>query len=156
MTMVLDSAAGITYPNSTQQASAGVILQVVYGSTTNNFSTSSTTVVNTGLSASITPKFSTSRVLVMVSLSSCGVLNQNCAGQYNLLRSGSNVSVVDYGVFISSSISELDVGHVGINYLDSPATTSSITYSTQGFIRYGTGTMTCGGPQTIVLMEVAG
>ena len=68
MTMIIDGTNGLTFNNATTQASAGQVLQVVQNIYASYSSTSSTSYVDSGLSASITPKFSTSKILVMVSL----------------------------------------------------------------------------------------
>ena len=48
----------------------GGIIQVQMGTFTDRFTTNSSTMVDTGLSVSITPKFATSKILVNVSLGS--------------------------------------------------------------------------------------
>ena len=67
MTFVVDGTNGLTFPNSTTQASSGVVLQVVSATSTTAFSTASSSYVSTGFSATITPKFSTSKVLILFS-----------------------------------------------------------------------------------------
>ena len=62
MTTIIDGSAGITFPNSTVQASAGQVLQVVNATYSTSTGTSSSSYVDTGLTASITPKFSTSKI----------------------------------------------------------------------------------------------
>ena len=47
---------------------AGHVIQVVEGSTSTPDSTSSTSVVDSGLTATITPKFSTSKILATASI----------------------------------------------------------------------------------------
>ena len=68
MTFVVDGTNGLTFPNSTTQASASKVLQVVQAVKTDTFSTASSYTSVTGLSASITPSSSTSKILVTVSL----------------------------------------------------------------------------------------
>lgn len=161
MTMVLDSAAGITYPNSTQQASAGVILQVVNASYGTLTSSSSATWADTGLSASITPKFATSKILVFVNC--CG-LSKSAANAYmglRLLRGASTIFLFATQAGFTNGAVAANWGGDGITYLDSPATTSSTTYKIQmnnaaatGSVSINDGTSLNG--STITLMEVAG
>ena len=67
MTTIIDGSAGITFPNgSNAQAAPSKVLQVVTANTSGAVSTTSTSYVDTGLSCSITPLFSTSKILIMV------------------------------------------------------------------------------------------
>ena len=52
---------------STANPQSGGVIQVVQGTTTTNTSTSSTSFVSTNLTASITPKFSTSKIVAIIS-----------------------------------------------------------------------------------------
>jgi uncharacterized protein YaiE (UPF0345 family) len=155
MSITLDPSAGITYPaGGNPQAAEAVVIQVV-NVTTGSFTTTSTSPVNTGLSATITPKFATSKILAMVNISTAVVYAAGMALQWNLLRNGSQICVVDYGILLNTSLSELDAGTISRDYLDSPATTSALTYTTQAFVRYGSGNGGCGNTQTLTLMEIA-
>jgi hypothetical protein len=72
MSLILDGTGGITFNNSTTQASAGQVLQVVSAQETSSTSTTSGSYVDMGtLSATITPKFATSKILVSLSFSHC-------------------------------------------------------------------------------------
>ena len=155
MTMIIDGSAGVTFPNSTVQASAGSVLQVVQATTTTSSSTSSTSYVTTGFSASITPKFATSKILVNFN----GRIYLNTAaneGSISIYRGGSSIwggnSVFNSAGGIAAQQS--------INYLDSPATTSSTTYTLYIKIA-GAGAIifmpngAADGIGTITLMEIA-
>ena len=117
----------------------GGIIQVVHSSATSEQSvaspssgTESTTLVDTGLSATITPKFSTSKVLVLVH-QTYQVDNGSDDVQFQinmLLRDGSN-NVLQGGTgfnalrwkeqYAASNVYPL-------NFLHSPNTTSAFTY----------------------------
>ena len=72
MSLVLDGSAGVTFPTGSGiQGAQSKVLQVVSATYATTTSTSSTSLVNTGLTASITPKFSTSKVLVFVTQQEC-------------------------------------------------------------------------------------
>ena len=114
----------------------GGITQIVQDSTNNRVETSSQSFVASNLSASITPKFNTSKIFVMVS----GDCNTNADDNEMFLtiyRSIGGGSFEDlgatangeyYGFMSASSRAERLHSAVNINYLDSPSTTSAVTY----------------------------
>jgi len=141
---------------------AGSVLQVVnatYGTTVTN---GTTTFADTGLTATITPKFSTSKILVLVSQN--GVYKAGGTGNsagINLQRNGSNIgSYATYATYNGgSSTVNNDIGTVSFENLDSPATTSAVIYKTQFNSQNGTSFIQVqDGPctSTITLMEIAG
>lgn len=160
MSIILDGSAGITFPNSTTQASAGQVLQVVNASYGTIVNTASASWSDTGLSASITPKFSTSKVLVLVN---CVGLSKTAANTYmgmRLLRGASVISLFETQAGYTGGSVYASWGGDGISYLDSPATTSSTTYKIQfnnaaatGLVNMNDGTSLNG--STITLMEIA-
>jgi hypothetical protein len=131
MPTIIDGTAGITFPNSTVQASAGQVLQVVNANYTTLASTTSSTYTATGLTATITPRFSTSKILVLVSQN--GFVNATSGNGigFRLLRNSTVLTVIELlqSYFVGSLTSLISTGSVC--YLDSPATTSATTYSTQ-------------------------
>jgi hypothetical protein len=163
MTTIIDGTAGITYPNSTVQASAGVVLQTV--STTYSTQTSINTTgswTNSGLSLVITPKFTTSKILILVnqnywiSNSSNGV----SSGALQILKNGSAIYTPNPYVLVSANTTEYG-GYCNLTYLDSPATTSATTYTTQQIINTASGTTTFSTQRnncisSITLLEIAG
>ena len=129
MTVIIDGTAGITFNNSTIQASAGSVIQVVNATLSSDVSTSSSTPVTTGLSASITPKFSTSKVLILVGGGT--IYNNGTTGQQvslTIFKNGSNLVASNAMSLAYSSLSALQVP-ISLTYYDSPATTSSTTYA---------------------------
>lgn len=164
MTFIVDGTNGLTFPNSTTQVSAGVVLQVVQGSASTAVYNSTTTYADTGLSASITPKFSTSKILVLIThpenYKSSGASSNDIA--FNLCRNGSQIQQFTSGLGYTNTATYLYFS-TSFNYLDSPATTSSTTYKTQfknndnngaqvGVNNGGAGLTLC----TITLLEIAG
>jgi hypothetical protein len=152
MTMIIDGTAGITFPNSTVQASAGQVLQVVSTTKTDTFSTTSTSFTDiTGLSVSITPKFATSKILVLFNVYTSA--NQNSASApVRLLRDSTAIDIGDAastrprvsGVFYTGDVSvsiQASIGVVSNTFLDSPATTSATTYKMQMASASGSVTM---------------
>ena len=114
MTMIIDGSAGVTFPNSTLQASAGVVLQVVnasYG-----------TFVTTGFSLSITPKFATSKIYLSFSINT---YVSAAVGRYTIYRGATDLQASTGGLVIVNP----GYSQNTITLLDSPATTSSTTYT---------------------------
>lgn len=133
MTVIISGDNGVTFPNSTVQASAGSVLQVVNATYSTPTSTTSTSFVDTGLSATITPKFSTSKILVIVEQGGVGKA-ATAAGSgvgLNILRGATSIlEFASYNAYTNTVVTNY-IGSVSANYLDSPATTSATTYKTQ-------------------------
>ena len=117
----------------------GKVLQVVQGTSTSATTIASSTFTDSGLSATITPSASTSKVLAFVMQEAAGYRNYQYAGySARLLRGATEVFVsykagtnlVEIGTS-SASQENLIAGYLPMNYLDSPATTSATTYKTQ-------------------------
>ena len=115
----------------------GGIIQVVHSSATTevsqaNSGTTQTTLTDTGLSATITPKFSTSKVLVLVH-QTYQIDNGSNDVQFQinmLLRDGSN-NVLHGGTGFNAlrwkeQYAASNIYH--LNFLHSPNTTSAFTY----------------------------
>ena len=154
----------ITVPNETgtiiTNKTTGTVLQVVNATYSTQVTTASATYISTGLTASITPKFSTSKILVLVSQSGFDKGPQLTYMGLRLIRGASTV-IATMGTEImytgTSAIPNGD-GGASISYLDSPATTSSTTYTTQFNNAPAVGSVYVqvgGETSTITLMEIA-
>jgi hypothetical protein len=159
MPTIIDGTAGITFPNSTIQASAGSVLQVVNATFATETTTASSSFSDTGLTASITPKFSTSKILVIVDVSGSGKDSGNTRLRLKLLRGATDLFLFSSNGGFNGVTQSQEVGTCSTNYLDSPATTSSTTYKVQfanlsavGSVIINWGSVT----STITLMEIAG
>jgi hypothetical protein len=153
MTTTIDGSLGITFPSgSNPQAAPSKVLQVVqatYNCGGSYSSTASTSFVSTGFSASITPLFSTSKILIIVQLA---VYQSSSSGFVTIYRNGSNIGPAN-GFIDCNAPNWLNSNAC---YLDSPATTSSTTYTL--YQRSASGTNYVFGDSvlnTITLMEVA-
>lgn len=132
----------------------GKVLQVVQGTYSIQVDTTSGSYVDTGLTASITPTSSSSKVLVLVA-HQISISSSTGYGNVQLLRGATSISV--FGTNVIAGNSTIAVG-LSVNYLDSPATTSSTTYKTQIQRTSGGGTFTSqqnGAMATMILMEIA-
>jgi len=130
MALILSGDTGV--PSSGMPA--GSVIQTVQGSTTTELSTSSTSFVDTYLSAAITPTSSTSKILVLVAGPLyCGNTGYNTYAISRLLRGSTALldtnHITDNGA--GSGVGVTASASLNINYLDSPATTSSTTYKLQ-------------------------
>ena len=164
---------------------SGGIIQVVQSVKTDaeNFSGSSTAALITGLSASITPTRADSKVFVQVILNAS--VGGAYAGMYAVLRRGStdicigdaasnrnraSMSLQSHNHYTAANSNDYGPGQSSLLFLDSPATTSSVTYGlyliesdNQGTVLYvnKSGTDTDNSyfnrvASTITLMEVSG
>ena len=118
----------------------GGIVQVKSTTKTDTFDTTSTSFTDiTGLSVSITPKFSTSKILVTYHVNA-NMEDSTYVGALRLMRdstpifvgdaSGSRTQASSYVKNLSGSSTETH-DYSG-QHLDSPSTTSSVTYKIQG------------------------
>ena len=120
------------------------VLQVVSTTKTDTFSTTSTSYTDlTGLSVTITPRFSTSVIWVCagISLSVSG----DIAARFQLVRGSTAIGIGDaagsrtratFGTSPASAIAPTTQG--GFVFLDSPATTTATTYKVQCSVNTGT------------------
>jgi len=136
---------------------AGSVLQVVSGSDSTVTSSSSSTYADTGLSLSITPSSTSSRVLVLVNHNGCGKTNNNTYLQVRLLRDSTAIHTIHGYAGENASTARQFFGSVSCSYLDSPATISAVTYKTQSASGANSGYayINQASNSTIVLMEVA-
>jgi len=115
----------------------GSVLQVVSTTKSDTFSSSSTSFVDiTGMSVSITPTSSSSKILASVVLH-CGATG--CTPRFLVLRDATSIGIGDtngsrerasFGTGFNSDTNQIAVQ--AWHFLDSPATTSATTYKVQG------------------------
>ena len=135
----------------------GKILQVVnavYGTATSN---DTSTYADTGLSATITPSDTSSKILILVNQS--GITKQNnTALALRLLRNTTTIITFEEQGAYTATTTENSVGSSSVCYLDSPATTSAVTYKTQFASLFNNNRVYVqgsSGDSTITLLEVA-
>lgn len=138
---------------------AGSVIQVVQGTYSTQVISSSTSPVDTGLSASITPSSASNKILVMVSHPNSDKRNGDAYITMYLFRDASNIYTPSPQFFFTQN-SEVHSAGIAFSYLDSPSTTSSVTYKTTFFNGNGsTGQVSMqwnNDTSTIILMEIAG
>ena len=144
----------------------GKVLQVVQGSTTSAVSITAQSFTDTGITANITPSATSSKVLVIITASAkltSGSSRNSAIGGVNILRDstqiyggGNNNSI---GLYFANTNTDNIWTMSGYSHLDSPSSTSSLTYKMQAQIETSGETITfqTGAMQsTITLMEIAG
>ena len=140
--------------------SAGHIIQVVTNTYSTETASGSSSFSDTGLTATITPTSTSSKILVLCNLCSAGVMNSSGAdanGYYKLLRGSTDLvqglqRTYDYG-----NSGSIIFGQHLLSWLDSPSTTSATTYKLQQRLTSGSSIRVCEGnnPSIMHLLEVA-
>jgi hypothetical protein len=139
----------------------GSVLQVVTGvSGASRTQTTSTSPVDY-VTATITPRSATSKILVIGNLAGLGraVSNNNAYIGARITRNSTEILLIESQACYQSdnSLNEISVGGTGGTVLDSPATTSAITYRLQLWnTSGGGGNVWTDRQNTITLMEIAG
>jgi len=156
-------ATGATGPQG-----LGKVVQIVRGSTTNivTASINSDTAVSTGLSATITPTSASNNILIFVNQNG---IEKSAGGtadfglMFQMLRGSTQIGTFG-GSTTHTESSGGGGGDVGATFIDSPATTSAITYSTTARRSISSSNSIAqsafvifqwiGGESTLLLMEV--
>jgi hypothetical protein len=160
-TITLPASTGTVVTTGSPQS--GSVIQLINATYSGDTSTTSASYSSSGLYGTITPRFSTSKILVIASTNAAWTQANNSlycriyrgtSGQ----GSGSSVAANNY-IFQASTLSSSYVPTT-ITFLDSPASTSALTYtvmnasgsgSSAGYV-FGYGANNLG---SITLMEIA-
>lgn len=154
--------------------SGQTVIQVQSYSLTSTFSSSTAAMVDSGLTVTITPQSTNSKVLVLVNLS-VGVASNGYDVGMNIVRNGTAIAQGTGGTgnitqAVGNTVNNSHGNTMNMNYLDSPATTSACTYKVQiqpqsGTIAYLNRTASLNGTSdvyaygyisTITVMEISG
>jgi len=114
-------------------ATAGQVIQVVQGTSSSQTTNSTTTYADSNLSVSITPASASNKILLMLTqkfMIATGVSDRD-SNKIKLLRNSTDIWEDSNFYLQTTNVSAEISRYVSINYLDSPSTTSSITYKTQ-------------------------
>lgn len=133
----------------TSVAAAGKLKQVVQTVKSDTFTSTSTSYTDiTGLSVTITPTLSTSKILVMYSVvGASSATTGNSIASIRLMRDSTAIGIADAAGSrqrATGAISTRETNAAAINFtsagefLDSPATGSAVTYKVQGVVGAGT------------------
>ena len=136
---------------------AGKILQVVNAQTTVTASNSTTTYVSTGLTASITPLFTTSKIMVIASISGIYKPSVNTYINFRVMRNGVNTGYLGFGINYNNSLAE-SYSQLPISFIDLSASISQQTYTVEFNNASNSGVVTsqsANSTSSIILMEVS-
>ena len=142
--IVNSSATALSY--ATVGATAGQVIQVLSAtdSTARNTTSSTYVTASNTLSISITPSSSSNKIF-LISNFNFHQTNNETYGVATIFRDSTNIGDANGGMGrIWSKVSSLPIFPMAISYLDSPATTSAITYQIY-FRAANTGTVYLGG-----------
>ena len=140
---------------------AGAVLQVVSATDATINSTTSASPSATTVTASITPKFATSKILVLMNVANVyNPITANTSTDLFIYRGVTRIMTFGSEIGYKAGTSAASLQNSSTVYLDSPATTSSTTY-TLYFARNdsaGSTSINSGGGATssITLMEIQG
>jgi hypothetical protein len=132
---IKNRAGNTVRPQDIGLTMTGSVVQTVFGTVDGQVSNTTSTFADTNLSASITPTSSSNKILITVMQN--GVYKDGSAEagmQLQLLRGSTVISQLakraggDNGTGTAATMS---IGTVGASILDSPNTTSALTYKTQ-------------------------
>ena len=164
----ISATAGI----ATTKLGAGAVLQVVQASDDTVTSLTSTSYTDTGLSASITPSSTSSKILIQT-YAQFGVPDSSLSGDDTFIRllrdstaiGGHGNVATDAFSMINESGGAYESRYINTLYLDSPSSTSSITYkiqfknrnaSKQAYYNRRGGDTLESGQSYMILTEIAG
>lgn len=127
----------VTVPSGHALYAPGHVLQVVSAAKTDTFTTSSTSFVDiTGMSVSITPISNTSKILVITNIHAAEARGVNGI-MTRMMRDATPIAVGDAagsrsGITLANHTSDANWPEASsMTFLDSPSSTSSLTYKLQ-------------------------
>jgi hypothetical protein len=135
----------------------GSVLQVVNNNHSSEVTNANASWIATGLTASITPSSTSSKILILMHQNSIRAAGgSNTVAKFKLQRGSTDLVGFEneFGL-----ITPNEIRSTGCNYLDAPSTTSQVTYSTVFYDVSGSGytvVQSGGTSSTMVLMEIKG
>jgi hypothetical protein len=169
MSIVIDGTgtiSGINASNGLSSPQTGSVLQVVNATYATQVATTGATFIDTGLTATITPKFSTSKIFVLTSAIWYSYRTANVTGgATQLVRNSTAIwtgSDNSYYTSVTGGTATEMINNYFNQIVDTPATTSATTYKLQfksvggansAFNWNGSGSTNT---SIITLMEIAG
>jgi hypothetical protein len=140
---------------------AGAVLQVVQTTSVSSLTTTSSSFVTLNLAATITPSSASNKILMLFSTGAQNTTGANgCV--FTIFRgsiaSGTNLGDSTWGFGNFDGTADALLTSFSIVHLDSPSTTSAITYTPAGRAGAGTNLVTSFGASrgSFILMEIAG
>ena len=141
---------------ATAQQPTGAVLKIVNMNYSTAVGMGTGAWIDTGLTLSITPSSTSSKIIVIANVGGLQTYNSSTGYNFQLVRDGTGI--IGFGAFYGYPTSMYTVGGQ-LTYLDSPATTSSITYKVQHQRAFASGSGVVNGDGStsfFTLMEIAG
>jgi hypothetical protein len=138
---------------------SGSVIQIVHGESTTQVGSTSSTYADTGLTAAITPSSTSSKILVTVHQSGLGKDSNNTRIGIAVLRGSTNIGLVSGQAGFTGSTAINFIATASGEFLDSPSSTSAVTYKTQinSYANNANVWLNLGGTKsTITLTEIKG
>jgi hypothetical protein len=142
----------------------GKVLQVVSTITTTGTTIASTSLTDTGITATITPTLATSKILVIIAANAyASATVDNTQVGAALLRDATTLQSWDSGknflVLVAGGTTSFIAANLSVVHLDNPATTSALTYKLQANTQSTANSrnvvfQSSSSPGTITLMEI--
>jgi hypothetical protein len=165
-TLTLGASGDTVNIASGATAGFGKVAQVIQGSHSTEVQNTTSTYADTGLTATITPSSTSSKILIFTNQAVRILEAGNTGGgSVRLLRDSTVIAGGDelFEFFLqvadSGTTSMNKRGRINLNFLDSPSTTSAITYKTQAARQAGSTeifTQPNDIESRIILMEILG
>jgi hypothetical protein len=157
--LVADSTASTGLKWATPAVATSKVVQIVTATYSTETTNSTTTLADTGLTATITPTSASNKVLVMVVQNGVAKTSSNVSNAcfIQLMRGASSILTIANYAAQTTVAAGNNVGSVACDFLDTPATTSATTYKTQFRNQINSSavvTQEYNISSTIVLMEV--
>ena len=155
--LITDGSGNLSFASA---AAGGKILQVKYGFRTGNLATTSTSYVDSGITVDITPSATNSKILILINYlgNVNGGSNAGQRHQVRILRDSTEIFTERDQDFMRFAIGNGQADYMTasqfLQNLDSPSTTSAITYKLQTR-KNGSGTLYVYAGSNICVMEVA-
>lgn len=109
----------------------GGVIQVVHGSYGIGVTNNTNVEVDTGLTATITPTSTTSKIFVMINQQGVAKEAGNAATSVGITTYRNTTPIHYMNGFLYQNVSQLHIDSWDLQILDSPATTSAVTYKTR-------------------------
>jgi hypothetical protein len=134
------------------------VLQVIYGSTSTEVTNNTSTFADSGLTATITPQATSSKVLLLIAQQAIKT-NSDAENRLEIKTfRGATQIATSGGLFLYNASAIFNQATYSLCFLDSPATTSATTYKTQFMNPQNTAavrTQPGSALSTMILMEVS-
>lgn len=135
------------------------ILQVINDDHSTSVSNSTTTYAATGLTATITPSSTSSKILIFASINGCEKSNGNAGNGLNLRLMRGTTNISQFATILGwTNTTNFAMTSGSVCFLDSPATTSATTYSVDFANNVAAASVTVqanGVMSTLTLLEVS-